>query len=199
MTKQMIVCVSVFVEVPMWFVLPSFLDHVNVCVHGCMRVCRYKACRHTPRALRLLSRSLVAMETVWVGRMPQGIRRAHRGHKFKGHVRHRQRLHETKNNSSWFKMQLSFVMSIPQFLFCSYSLLKCVWILFLINGIFQIKAKIVSMVYLYQTWTFTCAFGTSSGFNWNQFVFISNACLVDMSFNSILLLFWAWFSWIWSD
>jgi len=44
------------------------------------------ACLRTPHALRLLSRSLVAMETVWVGHMPQGIRHSHRGHKFKGQI-----------------------------------------------------------------------------------------------------------------
>lgn len=106
MTKQMMVFLCLwrlrvyFCAVVVW---TSFF------LRSCGRVCarlyarvlrRYTACRHAPRALRLLSRSLVAMETVWVGRMPQGIRRAHRGHKFKGHVGDRQILQKTKNKGN---------------------------------------------------------------------------------------------------
>lgn len=85
-----------FGAVVVW--ISFFLDHVNVCAaaRANARVwCCYTACRHTANTLRLLSRSLVAMETVWVGRMPQGIRRAHRGHKFKGHVGDGQKLQKT--------------------------------------------------------------------------------------------------------
>lgn len=138
--------------VPLWSGLPFFLRSCGrVCARLYARVLRrYTACRHTPRALRLLSRSLVAMETVWVGCMPQGIRRAHRGHKFKGHVGDRQILQKTKN-----KGNSSLVAKQNKKSFCNSSFHSSIHVVLMfvnqisVNGKFRITAKFVSWLYLF--------------------------------------------------